>query len=62
MHAHQFMLVAFKKETVIFNVILSSLRDLAPSPLIGNSQSLNITTEDDEEHVQKVPRKFHLSA
>jgi hypothetical protein len=55
-------LVAFEKDSVIFNTILVPLRAPISCPLIGGSQPSNMAAKDDEERVQKVQSKFQLSA
>lgn len=39
---------------------MAPLRDPMPSPLTGGSQSLNMTGEDDKEHVWKVASMFEM--
>jgi hypothetical protein len=53
-------LVGSEKDAAIFNAISSPLHDSTPSPLIGSSQSSNIVTKDDKEHVRKVPQEIML--
>jgi len=55
-------LVAFERDSAIFNAILAPLSDSLPPPIVHGLQSLNMTCEDDDEPIRKVPRKSRLSA
>lgn len=44
-------LLAFEKDTIMFNTILAPLLDPTPTPLIGHLQSSNIVVEDDKEPI-----------
>lgn len=53
-------LVGSEKDVAIYDAISSPLHDSTLSPLIGGSQSSNIVTEDDEEHVRKSSEEIML--
>ena len=55
-------LVAFERDSAIFNAILAPLSDSLPPPIVHGLQSLNMACDDDEEPIRKVPRRSRLSA
>jgi hypothetical protein len=55
-------LVAFERDSAIFDAILAPLCDSLPPPIVHGLQSINLACEDDDELIRKVPRKYHLSA
>ena len=54
-------LIAFEKDSAIFDAILAPMCDLLPLPIVHDLQSSSMTCEDNDEPIRKVPRKFHLS-
>jgi hypothetical protein len=54
-------LVAFEKDSAIFDAILAPLCDSLPPPIVHGLQSINMACEDDDECIQKVLRKSRLS-
>ena len=54
-------LVAFEKDSAIFDAILAPLCDSLPPPLVHGLQSVSMACEDDDEPIRKVPRKSRLS-
>ena len=55
-------LVVFERDSAIFDAILTPLCDSLPPPIVHGFQSINMTCEDDDEPIRKVPRKSRLSA
>ena len=55
-------LVVFERHSKIFNTILAPLCDLLPPLIAYDLQSINMTCKDDDKSIQKVLRKFRLSA
>jgi hypothetical protein len=55
-------LVAFERDSAIFDAVLTPLCDSLPPPIVHDFQSINMACEDDDEPIRKVPRKSRLSA
>ena len=55
-------LVAFERNSAIFDAILAHLCDSLPPLIVHGLQSINMACEDDDEPIRKVPRKSRLSA
>ena len=55
-------LVAFERDSAIFDAVLTPLCDSLPPPIVHGFQSINMACEDDDEPIRKVPRKSCLSA
>ena len=55
-------LVAFERDSAIFDAVLAPLCDSLPPPIIYGFQSINMACEDDDEPTRKVPKKSRLSA
>ena len=54
-------LVAFEKDSAIFDAILAPLCDSLPPPLVHGLRSISMSCEDYDEPIRKVPRKSRLS-
>ena len=52
--------VAFEKDSAIFDVILAPLYISLPPPIVHNLQSISIACEDDDKPIWKVPKKSRL--